>query len=418
MTPVTASDASQRAKGRWAILRNALMSRSRGDSQEDEPSIRYSIHKFAGFQMLHRNELSNAESKLLSERCNVDVIPATHVIFEYNLPVMSKILGTNFEPILKVRTTERKIVKPDIKELISHQVYGVDNTGNTRVWDSSNVLAYLIMSEKKLVRHSTEMAKRNNDEDDFYSDNVPFIGLEDILSLASCKTVAEPQEKLRVLELGAGMAGLPALSLLSLESFRCKEKLDNIPKIEVCLSDGHPLCVENNKICAKLTHSLGHACCEKLLWKSDEEGLKECESLLTDIDDIYDTPEERKSCKFDLILVSDCTHFIDFHTDLAATIGRLLRIQGRCMMLQPHRGKSLMKFIRIAESINYGKKSCSGPLFKIDLHDMFNEKIHDMHKKYVVQLENVYDPNIHRPLLLTLTKLRHFEEIIEGNCTS
>lgn len=414
MTPTAASDASQRAKGRWAILRNALKSRSR----EDDPSSRYSIHKFAGFQILDRNELSETESKLLSESCNLDVIPATHVIAEYKIPVMSKILGTNFEPILKVRTTERKIVKHDIKELVSHQVYGVDNTGNTRVWDSSNVLAYLIMSEKKLVHHSIEMAKRNTDEDDFYSNNVPFIGLEDILSLASCKTIAEPQGKLRVLELGAGMAGLPALSLLSLESFRYKEKLDNIPKIEVCLSDGHPLCVENNKICAKLTHNLGRACCEKHLWKSDDEGLKECESLLTSIDHIYDTPEGSKGRNFDLIVVSDCTHFIEFHTDLAATIGRLLRIQGKCIMCQPHRGKSLMKFIRIAESINYGKKSCSGPLFKIELHDIFNEKIYDMHKQYVVQLENIYEPNIHRPLLLTLTKLRHFEENADGNFTS
>lgn len=403
MPPVTASDASQRAKGRWAILRNALLSQSRASRGGDGHPSSYSIHKFAGFQMLHRNELCDAESKLLSESCNVDAIPATHVIAEYELP---KILDFD----LKIRTTERKIVKPDIKELISHQVYGVDNTGNTRVWDSSNVLAYLIMSEKKLVRNSTEMAKKNNDEDDFYSNNEPFIGLEDILSLASCKTIAEPQGKLRVLELGAGMAGLPALSLLSLESLRYKEKIGNIPKIEVCLSDGHPLCVENNKICAKLTHNLGHACCEKLLWKSDDEGLKECESLLTAVDDIYDTPEESKGRKFDLIVVSDCTHFTDFHTDLATTIGRLLRIQGKCILLQPHRGKSLMKFIRIVESINYGKNSCSGPLFKIDLHDIFNEKIYDMHKKYVVQLENIYEPNIHRPLLLTLTKLRDFEE--------
>merc|ERR1712154_37179 len=118
----------------------------------------------------------------------------------------------------------------------------------------------------------------------------------------------------------------------------------------------------------------------------------------------YDNASDRNKDYFDLVLVSDCTHFTDFHACLIVTIGRLLCVDGICILCQPKRGKSLDQFIHLIEALN--SKDCSNDdddaLFDVKLYHDFDETISNQHKKYLESNDKVYDEDIHYPLVLVL----------------
>ena len=348
-----------------------------------------------------------------------------------------------------IRTLERKNIKTKLsmKELMSHVHYGVDNTGNTRVWDCSNVLAFLIMGEKAIPRANLSItsntSSHNNDNSKgdhleyVYSKNEPLIGLSDILSLAKDSYSAhcvQERKLLRVLELGAGMAALPSLALAALYmqyKSRNNNETENghetsIPRIHVTITDGHPNAVENNIACARLTQEL-YDCsssddegkdisCHPLLWKANAIGKQECDDLMKNMSHndtnacTSSNHTQHEKIPFDLMLVSDCTHFTDFHIDLAATIGRMLRINGICLLCQPQRGESLKKFIQVIDAMNSNCNAKKGPLFQVDLHQVYNKEIYTRHGNLLDEKSEQYDANIHYPLLLVLKKLREYYE--------
>ena len=369
----------------------------------------------------------------------------------------SNINSSGNNDVVTIRTLERKNIntKLSMKELMSHVHYGVDNTGNTRVWDCSNVLAFLIMGEKATPRVNMGITtSHNNDSDNskgdhleyVYSKNEPFIGLSDILSLAndrnSTHCVVHERKLLRVLELGAGMAALPSLALAALHmQYRSRSRNNNgtengnghetsIPRIHVTISDGHPNAVENNIVCSRLTQEL-YDCyncnssddgkdisCHPLLWKANAIGKQECDDLMKNMShhnanactSSTRNHAQREKIPFDLMLVSDCTHFTDFHVDLAATIGRMLRIDGICLLCQPQRGESLKNFIQVIDAMNSNCNAEKGPLFQVDLHKVYNEEIYTRHSNLLDEKSEQYDANIHYPLLLALKKLRDYHE--------
>ena len=429
------SHRSERAKSRWAILRKALLKNDRGtavdssrdnvrdntnstDSSDNKNTStlinEHSIHRFAGFQMLKRRIIPKEESQnmLISENGKSRVEDSQNIV-EYEIPYSPLDSQAEKEKII-VRTLERKEngTKLSLKELMSHVHFGVDNTGNTRVWDCSNVLAFLIMGEKE-IPFAEELHQAHGLE---YSRNAPFVGLKDVLSLATHTKINAIKERklLRVLELGAGMAALPSLVLAALDLKYRAEHETIIPRIHVTISDGHPHAVENNISCSQLTRQL-YKCntgsddngihCHSLLWKANDIGKQECDEIMTNMSSNDSTLS--KHVPFDLILVSDCTHFSDFHADLAATIGRMLRINGICLLCQPQRGATLKKFMQVLDAMNE-RENC--PLFQVDLHERYNEEIYDRHRRLVDGKNEKYDAIIHYPLLLVLKKLREYHE--------
>ena len=446
---------SQRAKARWSILRNAILhqkaqqktiSSCNSSSTNSNTNVvyneheKYSIHRFKGFNLLHRKLLEGEHIPSYLDYLvkDDDHNDTEYEIIEYDLPMPSIYDTTNIDNdhmenkychddnqgLIKFRTREKKQSNPllgnkiNIKDLMSHVHYGVDNTGNTRVWECSSVLAHLLSCTKERI-------------------NVPILGVSNIISLSRSiqrknhdnNNDVTAIKRLRVIELGSGMAALPSLMLAASALANTNEEAkDEIPFMDIFITDGHPQSIANNSICSRLTFDLYNGITTKLdttptimtndilyndkcslrtrqlLWKSDEEGKMECQALLQQ--GSMDGNEDY----FDVALVSDCTHFTDFHAALVSTIGRLLRIGGVCFLCQPKRGKSLDLFIKLIHSVN--KSSGVHHLFDLDLNHDVSTIITEQHDTMLSNGTDIheYDPNIHRPLLLTLKKLRPFQD--------
>jgi Putative methyltransferase. len=449
----------------------------------------YSIHKFPGFQIIPRQiiprpaDCSSCDKKNKEgekeEHCDYDLV-RYEIPFPVDIPINRNddtrsastvaadrvsfptgIVIQTLEPTSQQDKKIRKKMNVE-KELMSHVYYGVDNTGNTRVWDCSNVLAFVILQEgnqeqddEKKKRTSILVVGQNERQLEnlgneplfgnlMFSNKKPLIGLKNILSLATVRKIRRPRLEeegeddnsnskcrkiLRVLELGAGMAALPSLALAVLgkhfkkwneeqqqQQQQCgtQQSLKQYPDIHVTITDGHPRAVAKNVACIQRTmgrddNNDGDAdadnsiqCCP-LLWKRNEQGRKECQeltrrarSMWNDVtkDGRYDDEQhsqQQDDDGFDLILVSDCLHFTDFHVDLAMTIGRLLRVGGVCLLCQPARGTSLERFLHLIHCINGNEGHCEEeetttmtnsmrketqqPLFQVDLHYQYHPTV-------------------------------------------
>ena len=493
---------SSRARARWSILRSAILSnqtknygnnavkdsaRSSGSASSssntplslqhdsttgdpDQTDMNASIHCFKGFGMLHRTIIPNPLEDGL-----IETSPNHHVFVEYRIPASSSSSSsssssfyttTNTSTIpqetekeeaymMKLKTRERcHNHKIQIKDLMSHVHYGVDNTGNTRLWDSSSVLTYCIANSNTVQRHPPSLGLNLTKSLQSSLRNTPrssSLGLESLLALATITTttttttqpptnvsLGQPeshkesmvsQRVLNVVELGAGMCALPSLFLASVSS-----RHDNVI-VRAIVTDGHPHSVQNNNVCARLNHlsssssSLGlktaaveesQVSSHKLLWKGNEEGAEECKALRQK----YLLPYS--GCKtitddqhfFDLCIVSDCTHFKDFHSDLAITIARLLRVGGKCICMQPSRGRTLEQFIELLRDMNRaGGEPCGEhDLFEISFYDNYNHFVTQKHCELMEEdtCHKAYNPSIHYPLLLELKKKRKFVEHLDG----
>ena len=174
-----------------------------------------------------------------------------------------------------------------VRELSSHLRHdGVDNTGQTCVWDSECTLTHCLLND------GSELRK-----------------LLPILShLSSAHTI---------IEIGVGMAGIAGLALASTS------------EANVLLTDGHPDAVENNQINIMMNKMVGKIHCERLLWSVD----------------INDHREEG-----DIVLCSDCTHFREHHSGLMITLAHLLKINRTAILCQPQRSNSFDRFLMLCES--------------------------------------------------------------------
>lgn len=403
---------TDRAKARWSILRNALLHKAQSTSQQHN----HSIHRFAGYQLLSAkaaveqavidpvlkhfefrakhsfdHNIKNLETAILAlaacypkgkcieirncETAATEIIPmvkerlqpVVHIaVIEDKNPAESIIALVQEKSSAMTKYACRQYVldqkcslftrepvetRLSLHDLVSHRTTGVDNTGNICVWDSEQTLAYL------LYHH-----------------------LEDFVALTSIQ-----DSMCRVLELGTGMAGLAAISL----GLRLPQQTDDSHKtIHITLTDGHADGVENNSINQYLTkaycsndethpyHSLAVAA-QVLLWTT------EAESTL---------PPQ------DVALVSDCTHFQNFHAALAITMLRSLRVGGIALFCQPNRGASLENFVSLLTTTSIDDL--------VRLEWIKHPRIEQAHRKALNEMKNVYDENLHHPRLLVVTKLR------------
>jgi calmodulin-lysine N-methyltransferase len=165
-----------------------------------------------------------------------------------------------------------------------------------------------------------------------------------------------------VCELGGGMTCLAGLMIS-----KCSQ-----PK-EVFLTDGNEASFEN----------LEAICCE-----SEFECSVECCLLQWDKNTNYGDLEGR----FDYIICADCLFFDDFREDLGATIYKLLKKDGTCLIFAPNRKNTFHKFVDMAK-VHF---EC------MIVHDYDLE----LWEKHLNEKENnqYYDEDVHYPLLLKLKK--------------
>lgn len=316
------------SEARWGILRSALLGEEcSGDNKEA------SIHRFAGWNLLKKKRaapldqsvefschdahailarqclfgdkesmsvtcsvlMSDAEIKKLREQLGRQGILAKHpdehrvmeVKWSYCPHVgMEYSLDDSTTLFARERKPRRRVT---VRELLSHDLHqGVDNTGQTCVWDSESTLTHCLL----------------NKESGLYK---------------SLPILSQLSSKHNVIELGVGMVGIAGLALAK------------VAPVNVLLTDGHPDAVENNNINIRMNTLLGNVLCERLLWSTDIQVHQE---------------------EADLLLCSDCTHFQEHHAGLLITLGNLLKIGGTAILCQPPRAKSLDRFLNICDSIS------------------------------------------------------------------
>ena len=247
-------------------------------------------------------------------------------------------------------TREPKKTRVSLDDLVSHRKSGVDNTGNICIWDSERTLAYLLYNGMLEVSPTTR----------------------------------------HILELGAGMAGMSGMAL-GLKLAQRDDLKDG--KIHVTLTDGHADGVKNNRVnlalsrswySAKKTNPFEHLVLDAklLLWTAKKE------------DPAVDLEPQ------DLCLVSDCTHFQNYHSALAVTIIRSLKVGGMAMLCQPHRKGSLSNFVDLV-------KSREG---LVEVEWWSHSFLDEQHRKATEEYRDAYDEQIHRPYILILFKVRDLTE--------
>ena len=319
------------SEARWRILRSALMGEVRPDDTKHA-----SIHRFAGWDLLRKRmavpqrdssmvecdridllyheilawqclcgdegsiqiqlsaSTSFTEINNLREKLGRQGIHAKHPDDRFLMEVkwsycsytaMEYSLCQSTQLFVRERKPKRKV---SVRELQSHDLNdGVDNTGQTRVWDSECTLTHCLL----------------NKEADLYK-SLPILS-----KLSSDHTVVE---------LGVGMAGIAGLALA--KAFTTS----------VLLTDGHPDAVDNNKVNVQMNSLLGYVQCERLLWSVDVQIHHE---------------------EADLVLCSDCTHFQEHHAALMITLANLLKIDSTAVLCQPPRAKSLGRFLNLCDSM-------------------------------------------------------------------
>lgn len=405
----------ERASARWSILRNALLHKAQ------ESSSQHSIHRFQGYKLLRPlpqtdMDISRLESSLKVftwdpskdsednlERLDIAVL-ALGACFpkgvcmhikgfqkkcdktwieilkskcgsSANLLLVEHDQSRNAATLLvqegskskykscqyvldencSIWTREPRKTRLSLEDLVSHRTTGVDNTGNICVWDSERTLAYLLYNH-----------------------------LADVPGLNS------PQN---ILELGTGMAGLAAVSLglrLAQQSNKNQAK-----SINIILTDGHCDGVKNNSINQHLTK----------IFSSTQDHPYHSLCVSTDVLLWTTSPKANLESLQDIVLVSDCTHFQNFHSALAVTMLRSLRVGGTAIFCQPNRGDSLENFCTLLKiPQNHGLTT---------LNWWTHPCLEESHKQAQNAYLDVYDPNLHRPKLLLVTKLR---ELTDSDC--
>jgi predicted nicotinamide N-methyase len=134
-------------------------------------------------------------------------------------------------------------------------------------------------------------------------------------------------ENKKILELGAGFSGLSGLVLSKY-----------ITTKHLLLTDGNTRCVQS------LLENIKHN-------KLNEDAIS-ARFLLWNRFNPYEDVVDNEDNQYDIILLSDCLFFKNYHDDLIHTIKSFLRrTSGVCIIVTPSRGKSMDVFLEKAKVV-------------------------------------------------------------------
>ena len=451
-----------RVKARWGLLRQALL----GGGAKDRDSTKvgggctnnteqHSMHSFPGFQVLDRTILShddgaavrvviNNDAAILSNECDSDSDTWDIVQYTYTSTNTGHKVQFHTREAATKQHEKSTTIQSRMEALLSHRNYGVDNTGNVRVWDAEGTLGGFLLS---LVMDYDDGVKETEEDDE------QLLDLKKVLRSTLLTTYSTRQETTlstcNLLELGSGQAGLCGLAMATASSSdNCNQTDSNkmiMKPLHIVLTDGHPKCVKNNEVCTKLLPQSCKAIVEThmLLWDSSSfKGANACHQInklvqsasLSSTAKVDTTTDDEG--QYHLCVASDCVHFQEFHDGLLTTIARTLAVNGIALLCQPTRGTSLQNFMDLVHAVNdtttsqlttaTNETSIDGPLFLMTLYEDFHPKVSEMHRSLLSKAtdgtknttsqcsSSRYNPNWHRPLLLVLQKLRTFNEEIDG----